>query len=324
MKILAFSDIHNNLGSVRKLRHLESNDYDAVVVAGDMGCNKIDEFFELVSSFDCPVLYICGNADYDLEYDRSFGAGCTHLHLNPVELDGFVFAGFSGCNLGWGRNSFAQTIWAEYLEEREAALAPLLQASEEAKAAKHPNRKNIRARYRRAERQMDEVEKQARKAIEAANRQALLDALKSVDTDPNRLVLVTHERQFRVHEDMPNARLHLFGHRHGFKHTAHKGVQYVNVSALDQLLMLVPKGEEPYGAPSEIMRKVNAGTYAVIEMSGRGDVKVECRKFWKDAHDEWDVSKYGCTDVVWLAGEEPIDEEAQVERDEDKETCLVE
>jgi len=37
MKILAISDIHNNVACVRKLRAQEANEYDVIAIAGDIG-----------------------------------------------------------------------------------------------------------------------------------------------------------------------------------------------------------------------------------------------------------------------------------------------
>lgn len=48
------------------------------------------------------------------------------------------------------------------------------------------------------------------------------------------VVLVAHERVFRLAERLPAARLHLFGHVHGFRHTAKGGLHNVNVSSLDR------------------------------------------------------------------------------------------
>jgi predicted phosphodiesterase len=56
MRLLAFSDIHRNLEAVRKLRASEANSFDAVVVAGDIGSESANEFFKILSTFNCPVL----------------------------------------------------------------------------------------------------------------------------------------------------------------------------------------------------------------------------------------------------------------------------
>jgi predicted phosphodiesterase len=68
MRLLAFSDIHHNLAAVRKLRASEANSFDAIVVAGDIGSESAEEFFKILSTFKCPVLYVFGNWDHELGY----------------------------------------------------------------------------------------------------------------------------------------------------------------------------------------------------------------------------------------------------------------
>src|ERR1700709_530909 len=76
MRLLAFSDIHHNLVAVRKLRAMEKNSFDAVVVAGDIGGESADRFFEILETFKCPVVYVYGNWDSKLSYKRNFGRRC--------------------------------------------------------------------------------------------------------------------------------------------------------------------------------------------------------------------------------------------------------
>src|SRR5580692_7142348 len=72
MKVLAFSDIHHNLVAVRKLRAFQSNSFDAIIVAGDIGNEAAVEFFKILSSFKCPILYVFGNWDHSLSYRKKF------------------------------------------------------------------------------------------------------------------------------------------------------------------------------------------------------------------------------------------------------------
>ena len=76
MRLLAFSDIHNNLVAVRKLRASEKNSFDAIIVAGDIGNESAADFFEILATFDCPVMYVYGNWDDKLGYKSSFGPCC--------------------------------------------------------------------------------------------------------------------------------------------------------------------------------------------------------------------------------------------------------
>jgi len=107
IKLLVLSDIHNNLVAVRRMRDREPNAFDAVVVAGDIGSACAPRFFEILSTFKCPVLYVYGNWDHELEYGTAFAGDAHHLHLNVVEIGGYFFTGFSGCPTKWGKNPIA-------------------------------------------------------------------------------------------------------------------------------------------------------------------------------------------------------------------------
>ena len=96
MKLLAFSDIHNNLVCVRKLRSLETNMFDAIIVAGDIGNEAAPAFFKILSTFECPVVYVLGNWDHKLDYKSCFGSRCHALHLSCVTIGPLTFTGFSG------------------------------------------------------------------------------------------------------------------------------------------------------------------------------------------------------------------------------------
>jgi len=103
MRLLAFSDIHHNLVAVRKLRALETNSFDAIVVAGDIGSASAEEFFRILSTFKCPILYVYGNWDHELSYSKSYGDHCHLIHSNVVTIGDLHFTGFSGCPTNWGK-----------------------------------------------------------------------------------------------------------------------------------------------------------------------------------------------------------------------------
>jgi predicted phosphodiesterase len=94
MKILAISDIHNNVACVRKLRAQESNDYDVIAIAGDIGTHGAAEVFETLGTFKCPVVYVHGNWDR-MPGDAKFGARTHLIHLNVVKVGGLAFTGYS-------------------------------------------------------------------------------------------------------------------------------------------------------------------------------------------------------------------------------------
>jgi hypothetical protein len=102
MRILAISDIHNNVACIRKLRSQESNQFDVVAIAGDIGGHRAAEIFAVLRTFKCPLVYVYGNWDSQLTYRKRFGKGCHLAHLNVVKIGAFSFTGFSefspGCD----------------------------------------------------------------------------------------------------------------------------------------------------------------------------------------------------------------------------------
>jgi len=95
MRLLAISDIHNNVACVRKLRAQESNDFDVIAVAGDIGGDRATEIFKVLKTLKCPIVYIFGNWDHRLARSRSFGRRCHLVHLNVVKIGSLTFTGFS-------------------------------------------------------------------------------------------------------------------------------------------------------------------------------------------------------------------------------------
>jgi Icc-related predicted phosphoesterase len=97
VRILAVSDIHNNVACVRKLRaQEEDNSFDVIAIAGDIGKNRADDIFEVLKSFNCPIVYVDGNHD-DRSATRSAAlkSGGHPAHLNFVPVGPLNFTGFS-------------------------------------------------------------------------------------------------------------------------------------------------------------------------------------------------------------------------------------
>jgi predicted phosphodiesterase len=92
--ILSFSDIHNNVACVRKLRAQETNGYDVIAVAGDIGTHRAAEIFEILRSFRCPVVYVHGNWDRMPVY-ADFGDDIHLVHLRVVKIGRLSFTGYS-------------------------------------------------------------------------------------------------------------------------------------------------------------------------------------------------------------------------------------
>jgi len=123
MRLLAISDIHNNLVAVRRMRACENNDFDAIVVAGDLGSAGAPQVLEILASFKCPVMYVYGNWDHALDYVNAPYPDFHLIHLNVVTVDGIHFSGFSGCPTQWGKNPIAARLAdAENTRERTLQL----------------------------------------------------------------------------------------------------------------------------------------------------------------------------------------------------------
>jgi len=110
MRYLAFSDVHNNLACVRKMRAQEKNAFDAILFGGDIGRKIPEQFFRILASFECPVFYVYGNWDIDLPMDARYHERATILHRSAVTLNGVSFAGFSDKPDGPSRRKFAGAL----------------------------------------------------------------------------------------------------------------------------------------------------------------------------------------------------------------------
>lgn len=274
MRLLACSDIHNNVVAVRQLRRSEGNEFDAVVVAGDIGSDRAQDVFSILQTFECPILYVLGNWDHELEYEQSFGGNDHHLHLSPVEIGGFRFVGFSGVQQHWGKNPLRAALLADV----ERAHAPLL-----ARMDKASDSALGRLRQSEGYREYLTDRAAASKATLGANRAALADVVR--DGPADRTIVVTHDRLHRTTEDLPDVPLFLFGHRHGFQDTEFKGSRFINVSALDVPVSVVPVGSGHWGFPD--VRNVNEGGYVVIMAEPGQPFIVEPKCFVPD-YSDWE------------------------------------
>lgn len=327
MKLLAVSDIHNNLSCVRKLRAQESNSFDAIVVAGDVGNEIASAFFEILGSYKCPILYVYGNWDSKQKYDQNHNPHCVHLHQKLFTLGDLHFSGFSGCSEHWGLNPIAVSIKSELASKHRSVVEKLEEAHKEKaqieQLAAHQKAKTDRLKRQR-QKAINAVEKQieriysskpykrydeelkdaAIKGIPSKNRSILSDHLKMELVDPNKTVLVTHSRVFRLHEDFGPIFMHLFGHQHGFKHTVFRGTHCINVSVLDNILGATPVRNAGKLSDSH-WRQINAGTYTVIEI-GADAPNIVCKQLDRFP-ERWQVqdlpSKW--MGIAWAPEEEP-------------------
>jgi predicted phosphodiesterase len=264
MRLLAFSDIHHNLVAVRKLRASEKNSFDAIVVAGDIGSESAADFFKILATFKCPVMYVYGNWDTKLGYKTSFGPDCHLIHSNVITIGNIGFTGFSGCPTHWGKNPIAQKLYRQIENENKSVVDALRNGAR----AAHGIRRT-RA-YQKYALQLQS----ARGEVLKLNRGSIRKAIKKAEIDPRKCVVITHQRLTRLSEEIPGALLHLFGHLHTFSERTFKATKYVNVAALDRPVSVRPRAKEKWG--KEDCRNFNAGNYTTIEIGSSLEIKTRC------------------------------------------------
>jgi predicted phosphodiesterase len=274
MRLLAFSDIHNNLVAVRKLRAIEQNSFDAIIVAGDIGNACAAEFFRILATFKCPVTYVYGNWDHELSYRGSFG---PHFHLiqsNVVTIGNLSVTGFSGCPTNWGKNPIARKIRRRIEIENKAVLSALKHRTIPARELRHTKA------YQRYELQLRSAENEVLKL----NRDGIAKALRRAGMDPGKCVIVTHERVARLSEQAPGVLLHLFGHLHKFSEHTFRTTKYVNVAALDRPVSARPRAGKTW--QKQDCRNFNAGNYTTVEIDSSLAITTRCR-FLPHDYPDW-------------------------------------
>lgn len=218
---LAISDLHGDFGAVRRLREIETNRFSAIIVAGDIdGSDGSDaaKIMGCLHSFACPVLFVLGNWDSNIPYDVDWGTNCFHLHHRAIEIGEVRFVGMSGVVQNWGLHPIA----TEVLDE----------ARRVAKLEHERDVKRRRLRHPPPWFGLDQgATARANREIERRNRAGLVEVIRQ--GDPRCTIVVTHDRLYRMHEDVPGVPLYLFGHKHEPVDNAYQGSRYLNVSHLD-------------------------------------------------------------------------------------------
>lgn len=96
MKLLAFSDLHRDLGRARSLAE-RSADVDVVIGAGDFASvhRGLEEMIGALAAIETPTLLVPGNNETDDALRRACRdwAAATVLHGEDTELDGTRFFG---------------------------------------------------------------------------------------------------------------------------------------------------------------------------------------------------------------------------------------
>jgi len=126
VKLLAFSDLHNDLATAEKLV-AASADADVVIGAGDFASQHkgLEQTIESLSRIETPTIVIPGNNETEDALREACGewAAATVLHGNGTEIGGTWFYG-----LGAG---VPVTPWDWSFDLTEEAAAELLEACPE-------------------------------------------------------------------------------------------------------------------------------------------------------------------------------------------------
>jgi len=264
MKLLAFSDIHHNLVAVRKLRALEKNSFDAIIVAGDIGSESATDFFKILATFKCPVLYVYGNWDHKLGYKTSFGNDCHLIHSNVITIGNISFTGFSGCPTHWGKNPIVRKFYRQIEAENHSVV----------EALRNETKPTYRIRRTKAFEKYVSQLQSARDTVLKLNRESIGNAIKNARVDSRKCVVITHQRLTRLSQEVPGALLHLFGHLHAFSEHRFKETQYINVAALDRPVSVRPRAKTKW--EKDDCRNLNAGNYVTIEITSSLEIRTQC------------------------------------------------
>jgi predicted phosphodiesterase len=278
MRILSLSDIHGNIAAVARMRARQANDFDLLIVAGDIGHSGADAIFDILDTFGCPIAYIYGNHDYSAEYGVRLGENGHHLHENPLIIDRVRIHGFSGCPTAWGLNPIARKLTSEF----ELANASIIHAIEDAKSS---GAKAV-ARLERSREfktySLASAENYDR--ILYDNRASIICEMKELSEENDMSIVVTHERLTEAWRDLSNVNCFIHGHIHRFSDTSHKGARFLNVAAIDKPISVRPTHKAKWGFND--LRRVNTGNYVTFEVNDGAIQNVQCKRFGWDS-DNW-------------------------------------
>jgi hypothetical protein len=246
------------------LRALEKNTFDAIIVAGDIGNESAADCFRILATFKCPVVYVYGNWDDNLDYKSSFGLRCHLIHSNVMTIGNISFTGFSGCPTDWGKNPIAQKIYRRIESENKSLVDALRNG---------PGPAHKIQRSKAYQNYLSQLQA-AKGEILRRNRESIGKAVKRAGVDPRDCVVVTHQRVARLNEALPEALLHVFGHLHTFSERTFKMTRYVDVAALDRPVSARPRAKQKWD--QKHCRNFNAGSYVTIEINSSHAIKVRC------------------------------------------------
>lgn len=252
MQLLACSDIHNNIQAVQTLRAQEQNCFDAILIAGDIGSESAANILDIFDSYQCPVFFVYGNWDNQLEYFSLDKPQRHQVHLNLFEVNRFYITGFSGCPTSWGKNPEAQQL----LSQNDIQFSALLNNVGRVKAGISPDQKNAYHLARKA------IEKQ----ILQLTRKKLSEILAEIPDKNKSTLILTHERLTKL-DEIGRPFMHIHGHLHTDSYSVYKGPHIFNVACLDS-------GIPPFQAARQPIVPKTCG-YSIITIGNDRTVMLE-------------------------------------------------
>jgi predicted phosphodiesterase len=269
---------------------LETNRFDSIIIAGDIGNDEAEEILRIANTFSCPVYYVIGNHDSSVRYDSSIRPPAIHIHNGPSVINGYAIVGYSGVDVGWGANQIANQVWKEYAPEI-AKFDDLVKKDVEfaISAAEFTARTGCDTGQASSKREQLHRSKSWKKyqSLVSGRRRAIVDrnvervVLQQRETgiDEKNTIFVSHGRTYKMKNFFPNLGLHLFGHAHGFQNIMSGNTCFVNVSALDISRSIFKKKEDEAIVEIPDMPHFNYGTYTVIEIKD-GDISAQSIRLW--------------------------------------------
>lgn len=280
MRVLALSDIHAAVHLVERLRQRELNEYDLLIVAGDIGGRSARAICDILDTFECPVAYVFGNHDHELPYDFDLGHNGVHLDGQALVHDGIALVGFSGCPTHWGNNPIAARIHEAFEHEKTRTHAGILADLKSANQIPGSARDTALGKLRRktAFRAYEQALAKVYRDILNENRLTLATLLRSAAVDNRYSLVVTHER-LTFPGLLPQADCFLHGHNHKFEHVVSRGKLRLNVAALDKPLTVYPA--DTSSVPHEFCI-MDTGNYVTFEICGREMRNLTLKRFgWR-------------------------------------------
>lgn len=249
MKLLVFADVHDQISKVNKLRAQEHNVFDAIIFAGDIGGEIRDEFIEVTDSFKCPTYLVYGNWDNTYSYRRKRLSHYARLiHFDVFRIGDFYISGFSGSPTSWGKNPIYMKRLEQFrskFSDTHDQLQQMKQSVKEIRECLSGDRYLENEEFLKTRNRFDTFLNSSRyrryhKAYKAmysevldVHRNQLVQLIRAKGISQEKLIVLTHERLYRLADYRISPLLCVFGHIHHHAITTYKGTTYLNTGPLD-------------------------------------------------------------------------------------------